>query len=69
MRLSATTLSAGDHIKMHLMQPSGWDLEGIWVVLFGAVLALALPVLLLAAFLPKDKRSAILHKLKRKLIM
>ncbi len=44
-------------------------LWALWGVLAGAMLLLMLPALLVGAFLPKEKRSVLLQKLKRKLII
>jgi hypothetical protein len=44
-------------------------LDTLWGITAGATLLFILPVLLVAAFLPKEKRSVLLQKLKRKLIM
>jgi len=45
------------------------QLDALWAVLACAVVLLMLPVLLLAAFVPKPKRLALLQKLGRKLNM
>ncbi len=44
-------------------------LDALWGILAGAMLLLMLPVLLVAVFLPKEKRSLLLQKLKRKLFI